>query len=129
MTINIGTVGAAASFTGFGAGRGFAGPWFGGSFAGIPGFTGGSVFSGNGVNGLNVQVGGGNTGGGGTNINIANVAFTSAYYWAPAVGYYYVPVRGIPPRRPAAPVEMSSGTGEGGSGGGADGAGDGGGAY
>lgn len=130
VSVNIANVGAASSFMGYGGVVGFVGPWVGGSFAGVPGFAGGSVFSGNGINGLSLQLGGGTPASGGTNINIANVAFSSAYYWGPAVGYYYVPVRAARQAQPAAATAQSSGgNGEGSSGGGADGAGEGGGAY
>jgi hypothetical protein len=79
ININLANVGSASSFTDLGGGRGYFGPWFGGSFAPVPVFSGGLAFSGNGVDGLNLQLSGGNPGGGGSNINITILPFTSAY--------------------------------------------------
>jgi hypothetical protein len=125
--VNIVNLGASQSLAGFGAGfgMGYGPPGFSAGLAGVPGFSGGSLFNWLGMNGLNVQVGGGSSGGGGVSVNIANIALSSNVFFGGGLarGYYQGPRRSRP--------DLGGGGDGGNSGGGGagDGGGEGGGAY
>lgn len=116
VSVNIANVGASGTFFGWPMHGSHPGQ-VGTNLAGIPGFVGGHVFGGNGMNGLNVLVGGGQVMPGGVSVNIANVALNNTFI----AGY---PWSHTPPHRYR--TRPSSG-GPGGDSGGADagGAGDG----
>lgn len=129
--VNIVNLGASQSLAGFG--RGYAPPGVMAGLTGVPGFSGGSLFSALGMSGLSVQVGGGAPGPGGVSINIANIALNNSFFFGGALARgHYQPrghYHGARPPRPSQPDGGNGGGGDGGGGGGGDGGGDGGGGY
>jgi hypothetical protein len=125
--VNIVNLGASQSFTGFG--RGYVPPGLSAGLAGVPGFSGGSLFNAQGMSGMNVQVGGGGSGSGGVSVNIANVALNNNFFFGGSLarGHYQPRVHA---RRPRPPQPDGGNGGDGGGGGsGGDSGGDGGGGY
>lgn len=77
--VNIVNLGASQSLTGYG--RGYVPLGLSAWLAGVPGFSGGSLFSALGMSGLNVRVGGGTPDPGGVSINISNMALNSNFFF------------------------------------------------
>lgn len=125
--VNIVNLGASQSFTGFG--RGYFPPGLSAGLAGVPGFSGGSLFNAQGMSGMNVQVGGGGSGSGGVSVNIANVALNNNFFFGGSLARgHYQPRVHARRTRPSQP-DSGGGGDSGGSGGGGDSGGDGGGGY